>query len=223
MRDPCLNEDQSWGTSLSAPTLNGIAADVIASAPSKMTAWPEKVRAVLMATAENVDGGEWNSAIDGRDGAGVVNGETAVAFAQGLVEVSPSSTAVTDGIGTGSISNANWASTLNYNVKIPSSKPSGKHLRVVLTWDSNPVTSGPTTGNYLSDLDLQWFGPVYHSSTSYNGNVEIVDVPSSEVVAGSTYTANINAGMNGERGRRAWPGKDKPAGSPARALRKQGP
>src|SRR5690606_16232559 len=41
------------GTSWSAPTVNGIAASVI-SADGRMASWPEKVRAALLVTAQNV-------------------------------------------------------------------------------------------------------------------------------------------------------------------------
>ena len=47
-----------------------------------MLPWPEKVRAALLLTAENVEGNEGSNYEDGRDGVGVINGASAVAFAQ---------------------------------------------------------------------------------------------------------------------------------------------
>lgn len=188
---------EECGTSWSAPIVNGIAADVIA-ADSRMSNWPEKVRAALMVTAQNVVDNEWSSGIDGKDGAGVVYGSAAVAFAQNHAVVSPNGTPVRDGIGTGVISAGDFAAPNNpivYKIAIPSSKPYGQHLRVVLTWDSNPVIGGAL--NALSDLDLSVVsGSTGNSSTSYDGNVEVVDIPSTMFSGGSTIDARISKWAN---------------------------
>jgi hypothetical protein len=188
MMDPCINLDISEGTSYSAPTANGIAADIIA-ASTTMTNWPEKVRAVMILTAENVSGGYWDYTIDGTDGSGVINGSEGVSFASTHTEVSVNSTPVEKGLGVGSISASNWSANLTYNIAIPNPKPAGKHLRLVLTWDSNPVVSNIT--NALSDLDLFWNGSSYRYSSSYNGNVEVIDVPASETSSSTVYSATI--------------------------------
>ncbi len=182
--------NSGWqGTSLSAPITNGIAADVISANPN-MVSWPEKVRAVLMLTAQNCDGGEWNCGIDGKDGAGVISGTNAVLFAKNHTSVAPNGSAVQDGLSAGT-----WYSTdvmeKRFNILIPNSKPANKHLRVVLTWDTDPELEEGI--NYLSDLDLvaSTYGG-YLESYSYNGNVEIVDIPSGGLTEGSTIHATIN-------------------------------
>ena len=204
MNDVCLppNSAQArtplWaGTSYSAPTANGIAACVL-SANSRMTSWPEKVRAAMLVTAENVDGGYWNTnygGADGLDGAGVVSGSSAVAFARGHSDVSAGhSNPVVDGMSGGSIGKTGWGSSLTYLALVPSPKPPGKHLRVVLTWDSNPVFySWNSWDNKLSDLDLDVINAgTYTGSHSWNGNVEMVDLPASSLTVGATVTIKIN-------------------------------
>ncbi|GEM_PF-1549343 len=179
------------GTSFSAPVTLGMAANVLA-ADSRMQGWPEKVRAVLLATAENVYGGEWNSNQDGRDGAGVVNGASAVFLAKNHTSVSSENTPVVDGVGAGALYPADFSGYMNYKIKIPASKPAGKHLRVVLTWDSNPDVDAPFANN-LSDLDLSLqHNTGWSSSSSWNGNVEIIDVLAANLTAGATYTAQVN-------------------------------
>ena len=79
------------GTSYSAPTANGISACVRA-ANGIFNSWPEIVRVAFMLTAKNVDGGYWNSSVDGLDGAGVVSGSSAVNGAQNATQVNPNMT-----------------------------------------------------------------------------------------------------------------------------------
>lgn len=178
------------GTSWSAPVGNGIAASVI-SADSRMVSWPEKVRATIILTAQNVDGGYWASGTDGRDGSGVVSGSEAVAFAQNHTTVSVGGGAVEKGMASGSMYASDFSSGFKrFNYAVPNPKPSGKHLRVVLTWDSNPVVGGGV--NALSDLDLmvQYNGSTRYSS-SWDNNVEVVDIAASELTAGSSYAIDV--------------------------------
>lgn len=197
MAEPCESTLSLCGTSWSAPIMNGMVANVIAAHPS-MYQWPEKVRAALLVTAENVDGGEWQSSTDGLDGAGVVNGAAAVNFAQTYSTAIVNGTALTKGMGYGSISTANWGSNLSYNIAIPSSIPSGKILRVVLLWDSNPSLNSAT--NELSDLDLSVYAAqpsgIIRYSSSYESPIEIIHFSPSEVQAGTTITASINKYAN---------------------------
>jgi hypothetical protein len=136
-----------------------------------------------MLTAHNVDGGYWSSYTDGLDGAGAVSGSDAVYFAKNATYVSSSNTAVVRGYSSGS-----WYSTTaqkTFNVLIPSVKPTGKHLRIMVTWDSRPDLTNAT--NTLSDLDLIGGTGLYYSSASYDDNVEMIDVPSAELTANATY------------------------------------
>lgn len=86
--------------------------------------------------------------------------------------------------------------TAQYNILIPPSKPAGKHLRIVLTWNSCP--SRTDHKNYLPDLDLIFIGNYsnYLWSSSWNGNIEIVDVPASQVSTGRTYPALVQMSIN---------------------------
>lgn len=198
MDETCVSNSAIYcGTSYSAPTTSGISTDVIA-ADSRIIGWPEKVRVVLLATAQNVDRGYWSASSDGRDGAGVIHGAGAIAFAQGHTLVYPNNSAVVDGIGASSISASDFASPnspIVYKIQIPNPKPSGKHLRVVLTWDSNPVLNSAT--NALSDLDLLvTSGSGGMASQSSNSNVEMVDIPSTMFTAGSIVDARITKWVN---------------------------
>ena len=179
------------GTSWSAPIANGIAADVLAS-DTRMTDWPEKIRAILILTAQNVDGGDWICSTDGRDGTGTVNGTEAVSFAQNHTFVNQNATGVQKGISTGAMTASAFSgSNLRFNIAAPNPLPSGKHLRVVLTWDSNPVVGGTDVG--LSDLDLivqKNSGTT--GSYSWDNNVEVVDIANSSLTAGNTYWVDID-------------------------------
>lgn len=181
---------QYCGTSWSAPIANGMAADIIA-ADSRLSGWPEKVRATMILTAQNVDGGYWNYSSDGRDGSGVVSGSEGVSFAQNHTSVSPGNTAVQKGMTAGSWYAADFSSgNKRFYIAAPNPLPSGKHLRAVLTWDSNPVVGGTT--NALSDLDLiVQMNSGTTGSYSWDGNVEVVDVANSNLTGGNTYYLDV--------------------------------
>jgi hypothetical protein len=198
MSDPCIYDNHhkylacaTSGTSYSAPILNGIAACVI-SANSKLRGWPEMVRVVLLATAQNVDFENWSYLSDGRDGAGVVSGADAVSFAKKFVLTNyTNQTAYTDAIANGSLYQADDGSFIAFNVLIPGSIPVGKHLRIVLTWDSSPSTNNGV--NNLSDLDLEFSANNnLYKSYSYDSNVELLDIDNNQVTPGKTYTATID-------------------------------
>ena len=179
----------NWqGTSLAAPTANGIAACIISSRYI-FSIWPEMVRTAMILTAQNCDGNEWSAATDGKDGTGAVSGSDAVAFAMNCTNLSsPNSEAVETGIFASS-----WYSQDNvakkFNIQVPASLPVGKHLRVVLTWDSRPDIAN--NQNYLTDLDLYCSGTgVYDYSVSWEGNVEVVDIPREQLTPGQTIEAS---------------------------------
>jgi hypothetical protein len=183
------------GTSWSAAVGNGMASNVIA-ANSRMAGWPEKVRAALILTAENVDGGDWYANTDGRDGAGVISGSEAVSFAQNHTSVSAGGAAAEKGMTAGSLYAADFtASNKRFNYVVPNPKPSGKHLRVVLTWDSNPVVGG--SSNALSDLDLiVQTNSGTSGAYSWDNNVEVVDVAAASLTAGSSYYIDVDPAIN---------------------------
>ena len=175
------------GTSYSAPTASGMAACVM-SADWRMKSWPEKVRVALMLTAENIHGGYWNTYSDGQDGNGVISGNAACKFAINHSSTPPGAMGVIDGMYAASWQNTDF-SDKDFAIKIPSRKPNNHHLRIVLTWDSNPDLNGSI--NHLSDLDLN-FDSGRYLSNSWDSNVEVIDVPMNEVAAGSTYNVSID-------------------------------
>lgn len=183
------------GTSWSAAVGNGMAANVIA-ADGRMSGWPEKVRATLILTAQNVDGGDWYANTDGRDGAGVVSGSEAVSFAQNHTSVSVGGAAAEKGMMAGSLYATDFsASNKRFNYVVPNPKPSGKHLRVVLTWDSNPIVGGST--NALSDIDLTvQTNSGTSGAYSWDNNVEVVDVAAAGLTAGSSYYIDVDPVIN---------------------------
>ena len=183
------------GTSFAAPTANGIAADII-SASNRMKNWPEKVRVAMMLTAQNCDGDEWNTQIaDGKDGTGAVSGNEAAVFASSHTQINPGNgNTPTTALCAGSwYSNDNAQKT--FNGKVPATKPTGKHLRVVLTWDSRPDLANSI--NYLTDLDMYCYGTgsignMFRKwSTSWEGNVEVVDIPSDLLTPNQTFQVQV--------------------------------
>ena len=147
-------------------------------------------------TAKTVTGGAWNSSIDGEDGNGVIPGAEAVTFAQTHVDVQPGNVAVVKAMGVGSVYTSNWSTTLSYKILIPSSKPAGKNLRILLTWDGNPSLN--FNYNEISDLDLivNTSTNVNYSSQSWDGNIEVVNIPGSSLVSGSTAVVTISKVVN---------------------------
>lgn len=70
------------------------------------------------------------------------------------------------------------------------------HLRIVLTWDSNPVRVAPYD-NRLTDLDLDaYYSGTSSGSHSWNGNVEVVDIPAANLNVGSTVDIRVNKVIN---------------------------
>ena len=193
----CLsgNGTVNCGTSWSAAVGNGIAASVLA-ADNRLVSSPEAVRATLILTAQNVDASDWSTDTDERDGTGVVSGSEAVAFAKNHTLVSFGNSAVESGMVAGALYAADFsAGNKRFNYHVPNSKPAGKHLRVVLTWDSNPVIGAGI--NALSDLDLivQYNGST-KAAASWDSNVEVVDIAASDLSAGSNYYIDISLYAN---------------------------
>jgi len=186
----------SEGTSYSAPTAAGVAARVI-SANSDLDLWPEKVRATMMVTAQNVEGDEWDDDVDGKDGTGVISGHAAAEFALNHTKVSPNvNQAYVDGMYAGSWKYYDYDSKY-FRVQIPSTKPVGKHLRIVLVWSSSPWYDGtPIPGeinsqNELSDMDLYAMNGQRYSISS-SSPVEVLDIPSADLVAGTEIDVEVD-------------------------------
>ncbi len=190
LADDCLDGGlYYWGTSYAAPTVNGMVASVISS-DSRMVSWPEKVRVALLLTAHNLEEGDWRRNVDGRDGTGVVSGSDAIRFAQGHLPVRPDNSAVEYGLHASSWGRNDMLDR-DFHIRVPNPKPSGKHLRMLLTWDSNPDVNGGM--NHLSDLDIVFYGNgnSTESSLSYDSNVEVLDIASDDLTAGGSYLVSV--------------------------------
>jgi hypothetical protein len=184
----CAQYAIEGGTSASAPTLNGMVLDLFGQKPF-LANKPEATRAIILLTSRNVRDGYWNRTFDGVDGNGVVHGQDAISFAQSMATVSPGNGAVANGLWIGSLSQADFnGNSKDFNVKIPSVLPTGKHLRFVLTWDSSPDFIARVDD--LSDVDLgHWASDTW--SSSFDGNIEILDLPVSITPAGSTQVISV--------------------------------
>lgn len=181
------------GTSFSVQVANGIAA-CVQSAGSMFKGWPELTRATLILTAHNVYGGYWNQIEDGIDGTGTISGVDAVSFARSA-KIGSNNSPVQDGYFVGSImENKGNAWDKVFKVQIPSTLPEGKHLRVVLTWDSSP--SYLEGRNELADLDI--IIPNVHCPLtgtdnwgSWDSNVEVAEIENHQITPGGSINVHI--------------------------------
>lgn len=188
------------GTSYSAPNANGISACVM-SRSYGMRDWPEAVRMSIILTAHDVDGTSWLTNVDGYDGTGAISGYDAVRFATSAPFVYP-------GNSVGQESGwyvSSWGKSDNSNkafkVKIPANMPAGKHLRIVLLWDSNPDLVN--NRNHISDLDLSFRYTEgsqswqIGSSCSWESTIEVIDMSALDLESGdhvinvTPYNINI--------------------------------
>jgi len=146
------------GTSIAAPLVTGTTA-LMMQASGSLTAWPEAVRAILIASAvHNIEG---SPRLSDKDGAGGLVSQAAVDVARGI--------------------NGGWKArsvdcTATGDIYITVPLLGGKPTRFVLAFDSNP-----SYANYANlpsaDLDLQILDPHNASlgtSASYDNTFEIV-------------------------------------------------
>lgn len=185
------------GTSLSAPAANGLAACIISS-NDRMKHWPEKVRCAMILTAHNVHGGHFDPVSDGVDGTGTLAGIDAVDFARNHSAVGWGHTnPVETGLAVGSLYPDTAYRDLHYKIQVPSTLPSGRHLRIVALWDGSPSMTSYT--NTLADLDIVI--PSYPCPTNGNNinwgtwdsNVEAADIPNSALTPGQTIDFFVRA------------------------------
>ncbi len=179
------------GTSFSAPIANGMAARLISANRPLLAHKPDAIKMALMLTAHDVDSAEWDPAVDGHDGAGVLSAYDAVAYATSCTDLTFDSVprAVEHGFVTGEADTAFAERT--FRVLVPQEPREGTHLRVTLVWTSNPDLVN--SNNYLSDLDIGGFAAdsgVY-GSYSLDASVEIFDVPRAVLSPGGTYSFTL--------------------------------
>jgi hypothetical protein len=184
------------GTSFSAPVAAALAAQIIGwagqyASPNRIT----ETKAILMLTAENVDGDYWKPHYeDSRDGAGTVSGANAVEFVRNAPythnEMGPHIRAMRSGY----LSPEEFGDELFIaeSLLVPATIPTGKHLRVVLTWTSSPSINATPAVNEVSDMGLfvhSNYGWRY--SETWNSNTEIVDLPNASLTPNGTYVIKV--------------------------------
>ena len=166
------------GTSFSTPTMAGIAACLIQADPG-LGAWPEGMKAVLMAAAtHNIEGA---SRLSEKDGAGCINGLQALRIVeQRQVE-----------LGT-------FYPNLLTTAHTATLAPRGRSRRAVLCWCSDADRSY-ANGTLKADLDLgvlQVAAGLIATSSSFDNSYEIVEFCPS---ATGWYTIWVNAHPFDER------------------------
>jgi hypothetical protein len=153
------------GTSYAAPMVTGVSALLI-QRNSGLSAWPEAIKAILMATAvHNIEGA---TRLSEYDGAGGIVADRADDVARSV-----------DGIWGAQGYSCSTAASLDATTMY---LYGGTRTRVVITWDNNPSYSSYAS-KPSADLDLQVVnssGSVVASSVSWDNTYEIVDfTPSS--------------------------------------------
>jgi subtilisin family serine protease len=157
------------GTSFAAPHVTGVTALLIQQ-NSRLTVWPEILRAVLMASAtHNIEG---STRLSDQDGAGGV----AANRASGIVGNPPA----WDGVGFA----CSTPHTLDLTTRAMGRRT---HHRVAISWTTDPAFADYTQ-RPSADIDLQVvdsLGRVVASSSSWDNTTEIVEFDS---WSADTYT-----------------------------------
>lgn len=152
----------------------------------------------MILTAHNEHGGHFDPVSDGVDGTGTLAGVDAVKFAKNRVVVWPGHTSpVETGLCARALSPDTANQDLHFKISVPSTLPSGKHLRIVALWDGSPSMNSFT--NSLADLDIVI--PSHGCPTkgnninwgTWDSNVEAADIPNSALTPGQTLDFFIRA------------------------------
>ena len=147
------------GTSYAAPVINGMAGLMMQREPG-LRAWPEAIKAIIMATAvHNIEGA---ARLSDKDGVGAVYAPFADHVLRGI---------------RGDLGGVSYNCTNPDPLDLSMVLVSGKRTRVVIAWDQNTAYA-----NYASqpsaDIDLRVLRPngtTVASSTSWDNTYEIVD------------------------------------------------
>lgn len=166
------------GTSFSAPHVAGCAALLIQRS-SALGAWPEAIRAILMASAVvNLEG---DKRLSEHDGVGGIECDSADDIARGAA---------------GFERHGVYVST-DFPMDITFSTVAGRTVRAVIAWDSTTDqlvgTTAPAADALKADLDLQVLAPdgtYVASSVSWDNSYEIVEFTAPTT---GTYTATISS------------------------------
>jgi hypothetical protein len=179
------------GTSVATPIVSGIAAQILARAPT-LAAWPEGARAVLMAGAvyrTRMPDGSINADHEG-------TGSASAMWANRVL---------TAGDGTyGGYRIGSMSGTFAQPVQVAG----GQRLRVVVSWNSR--TSGASnlakSDTLASDLDLRVRLPngATYGSYTFDNSYEVVDIVSPVPGTATIEVIGTRVGSGGERYGLAW-------------------
>ncbi len=166
------NGRSGTGTSVASPIVAGVAAQVFARSPAVFAAWPEAMRAIVMAGAiRRVPLPGTNKIDDDHEGVGTVDAyKSNQIFVNGTV----------GGWSYGALTASNRSVSRTFAVA------AGQKVRVAVSWDSH--TSGPMFGKtdtLTADLDLRVYYPGgSRFSVTWDNNYEYVSftAPSSGTV-----------------------------------------
>jgi hypothetical protein len=170
-------------TSLASAMVAGIAGAVESINPTRLKNAPWAVRAILMASADNIEGQWWNPdpSDDQKDGAGRVNG--ANAYVAASEPYRGTGLAAESGFYSGTISQS---TPFSYTISIIPRQTG--NLRIGLSWLAQVDQSG---NENLADLDLSLTGPAPDGTTktwTSASMVNPVEMIHAQVIAGQTYT-----------------------------------
>ncbi|MCZ7385665.1 MAG: DUF2341 domain-containing protein [Candidatus Methanoperedens sp.] len=175
LHDPSpIDQTVAAGTSYAAPSVAGEAA-LLMQAKSWLTAWPETVKAIIMASANhNIEG---DSTLSEYDGAGGIDISRAYEIAYN------------DNMSGDVLFASDFPKNYTFTVTSVNQK-----IRVAIAWDSHPDSNHPPTSDTLeSDLDLYILDPngnIVASSTSYDNSYEIVEFTPQTT---GTFKARVSA------------------------------
>lgn len=173
------------GTSFAAPAAAGVVA-LLQDVDRVLCSWPEGCRAILFASAgRNVRDNTWwqdvLSRVDGRDGAGAVDAQSAVAIAQQRRWRDAPATRRGWDVGTlsSAVVGADRIATFRYRIAVPS-RLFFPTVKVALAWDSAVTSSTDTaTASTLTiDLDLlvrDSGGNQVAAAASWDNSYEVVE------------------------------------------------
>lgn len=153
------------GTSVAAPIVSGIAAQLQARNPGYLQYWPEAIRAMIMAGAIHKTPKSSGSYSPAREGVGTVSAKWA-------------NNAFVDGGGSlGGVVRITKTSSSDYTKSF--SVAANQKVEVAVVWDSHTTGNG-TTDTLTADYDLTVTRPdgIVESSSSWDNSYEYVDFTS---------------------------------------------
>jgi hypothetical protein len=171
------------GTSMAAAMANGFVADLLSINPTSLKGQPWLIRAMLMASADNLESVWWDdqSTIDKKGGAGRINGINA-----SFMALSPYNSASPSPFG---FSNGVVATGSQTSQSFLIAPTTTGVIRIGLSWFGQVNPSD--LSEILTDLDLVLTDPTGAVVATSSSLVNPVEMIHANVVAGNIYTATV--------------------------------